>query len=114
MGTEKSVFRQWLSSAWLSGARPPVGKDGDGNAGRAGDAPARPGLIAKAMTPMGKAQRNNMLVIALLGLDIVLGTTFGVAGYIALESDGIALAGAAMATIGLLTLAAFLAFGREK
>ena len=71
-------------------------------------------IVAKLTTPMSKPQRNNFLVMALLALDVVLGATFGLVGYFGLQSDSIALTGAAMATIGLLLMLLFQLFGRER
>ncbi|WP_374381093.1 hypothetical protein [Dongia sp.] len=61
-----------------------------------------------------KARQNNMLVMALLGLDVVLGTGFGTAGYFLLESPAIALAGAAFTTVGLILMLIFQLVGRER
>ncbi len=93
------------------------------HAATADDEGARPGethpaarmpIVTKLTTPLGKAQRNNWLVMALLGLDVVLGATFGLVGHFGLESGSISLAGAAMATIGLVLMVCFQLFGREK
>jgi hypothetical protein len=77
-------------------------------------APGITPIVAKLTTPMSKPQRNNFLVMALLALDVVLGATFGLVGYFGLQSDSIALMGAAMATIGLLLMLLFQLFGRER
>ncbi|MBK8159749.1 MAG: hypothetical protein IPK59_13620 [Rhodospirillaceae bacterium] len=71
-------------------------------------------IVAKLTTPLGKPQRNNFLVMALLALDVVLGATFGLVGYFGLQSDSIALTGAAMSTIGLLLMLLYQLFGRER
>jgi hypothetical protein len=71
-------------------------------------------IVAKLTTPLGKTQRNNFLVMALLALDVVLGATFGLVGYFGLQSDTIALTGTAMATAGLLLMLLFQLFGRER
>ena len=71
-------------------------------------------IVAKLTTPLGKAQRNNFLVMALLALDVVLGATFGLGGYFGLQSDSIALTGAVMATVGVLLMLFYQLFGRER
>ena len=71
-------------------------------------------IVAKLTTPLGKAQRNNFLVMALLALDVVLGATFGLVGYFGLQSDSIALTGAVMATVGVLLMLFYQLFGRER
>ncbi len=71
-------------------------------------------IVAKLTTPLGKAQRNNFLVMALLALDVVLGATFGLVGYFVLQSDSIALTGAVMATVGVLLMLFYQLFGRER
>jgi hypothetical protein len=98
-------------------ARPTADAEGEGPSGTssAGTHPAaKMPVVTKLTTPLGKAQRNNWLVMALLGLDVVLGATFGLVGHFGLESSSISLAGAAMATIGLLLMVCFQLFGREK
>ncbi|WP_374313703.1 hypothetical protein [Dongia sp.] len=98
-------------------ARPAIDPaiDDEGEAGAAGNMPAaKTPIVTKLTTPLGKAQRNNWLVMALLGLDVVLGATFGLVGHFGLESSSISLAGAVMATIGLVLMVCFQLFGREK
>lgn len=61
-----------------------------------------------------KARQNNMLVMALFGLDVVLGAAFGAAGFFLLDSIAIALAGAAFMTVGLVLMLVFQLVGRER
>ncbi len=69
-------------------------------------------------TPEGggklRKRRNNLAVMVLLGFDVLLGAGIAVAGHVGLESDAIALAGAALATIGLILMLTYQLVGREK
>lgn len=57
---------------------------------------------------------NSTAVMVLLGMDVLMGAGIGVAGHVGLESDAITLAGAALATIGLILMLAYQLVGREK
>ena len=61
-----------------------------------------------------RKRRNNVAVMVLLGLDVLLGAGIAVAGYAELESDAITLAGAGLATIGVILMLVFQLVGREK
>jgi len=72
---------------------------------------------APAMAAAGdrlRKRRNNVAVMVLLGLDVLLGAGIAVAGYAELESDAITLAGAGLATIGVILMLVFQLVGREK
>lgn len=79
------------------------------------DTTARPtaGELGKAGT-LGKAGRANLMVMALLGLDVFFGAAIGLTGFYVLESNGIAFAGAFVATGGLVLMLIFQLFGRER
>jgi hypothetical protein len=61
-----------------------------------------------------KAERNNRIVMILLGCDVLLGGAIGMIGFFGLESDGIALVGAAIATGGILLMLFFQLAGKER
>jgi hypothetical protein len=69
--------------------------------------------VARAR-PRSKAERNNLIVMALLGCDVLLGVTIGLIGFFGLESDGIALVGAALTTGGILLMLIFQLAGKER
>nr|WP_298685550.1 hypothetical protein [uncultured Dongia sp.] len=64
--------------------------------------------------PRSKAERNNLMVMVLLGCDVLLGIAIGLLGFFGLESDGLALAGAALATGGILLMLIFQLTGKER
>jgi len=64
--------------------------------------------------PRSKAERNNLMVMVLLGCDVLLGMAIGLIGFFGLESDGIALVGAALATVGILLMLVFQLAGKER
>ena len=77
-------------------------------------APQKIPIVAKLTIPLGEAQRDNLLVMSLLGLDVVLGATFGLIGYFGLESASIAMAGAVVVLVGIVAMALYQRFGRER
>jgi hypothetical protein len=87
---------------------------GAGASTREQSTPQKTKIVAKLTTPLGKAQRDNLLVMSLLGLDVILGATFGLIGYFGLESDSIAMAGAVVVLIGIVAMALYQRFGRER
>ncbi|MDY0872089.1 hypothetical protein [Dongia rigui] len=61
-----------------------------------------------------RKRRNNIAVMVLLGVDVLVGAGIAAAGVVALQSDAIAVAGAALATIGLLLMLVYQLVGRER
>lgn len=51
--------------------------------------------------------------MAVLGVDVISGTTIAIAGHL-LENDAIALGGAGLATLGLILMLVYQLLGRER
>lgn len=64
--------------------------------------------------PMSKAQQSNLIVMLLMTIDVLLGTAIGVVGFFVLGNDGVALAGAVLATGGIFLMLFFQLLGKER
>jgi hypothetical protein len=66
-----------------------------------------------ALPPETPRKKTPYTLMGLMGLNILLGMGVALAGHLLLESDGIALAGAALATLGALVMLFFLLWGNK-
>lgn len=73
----------------------------------------RVGVSASPVDSAFRKRRNNFLVMAVLGVDVISGTTIAIAGHL-LENDAIALGGAGLATLGLILMLVYQLLGRER
>lgn len=66
-----------------------------------------------AVPPETSGKKPLYALIGLMGFNILLGIGVAVAGHLLLESDGIALAGGALATLAALIMLFFLLWGNK-